>query len=264
MITTSPPISSAVPRILCVLALCGFVAGCESPSESQPPDDDQTSTAEQPATDDGDRAEERAQMVETQIAARDVRDEAVLKAMRNVPRHEYVPQDHRPAAYRDTPLPIGHDQTISQPFIVALMTELLDVSGDHRILEIGTGSGYQAAVLAEMGVELYTIEIVCELAERAERDLERTGYGDVSVKCGDGYQGWPEHAPFDRIIVTAAPPEIPEALVEQLAVGGKMVVPVGDRRQQLQVVEKHAEDDVEIHDKIPVRFVPMVPGDGED
>ena len=224
--------------------------------ESEP--DDESESIDAP---DGDASTERQQMVSSQLEARDIDDQRVLEAMGAVPRHKYVPDEMRNRAYDDSPLPIGLDQTISQPYIVALMTQLLDVTDEHRVLEIGTGSGYQAAVLAELGASVYSIEILCELAERAERDLEATGYGDVTVKCGDGYEGWPEHAPFDRIIVTAAPPEIPEALVDQLAVGAKMVVPVGDRRQTLQIVEKTAEDEVETSPEIPVRFVPMVPGD---
>ena len=253
-----------------VIALLLATAGCESPSDAdeQPPAVEQQ--AETPPTDDqpddlpgDDRADERERMVTTQLQARDVEDEAVLDAMRTVPRHEYMPREYRQLAYQDSPQPIGHEQTISQPYIVARMTELLDVEEGQRILEIGTGSGYQAAVLAELNADVYTIEIICELAERAEEDLERTGYGDIQVKCGDGYQGWPDHAPFDRIIVTAAPPEIPDALVEQLKVGGKMVVPVGEEGhiQTLQVIEKVDDDDVEITEIAEVRFVPMVPGE---
>lgn len=209
------------------------------------------------------RTDERHRMVADQLEARDIDDERVLQAMKQTPRHRYVPENMRARAYDDRPLPIGHEQTISQPYIVALMTQLLDVSAGDRVLEIGTGSGYQAAVLAELGTELYTIEIICELAERADADLDDTGYGDVEVTCGDGYQGWPEYAPFDRIIVTAAPPEIPEALVEQLAVGGRMVVPVGEDRQMLRILEKTGDGEIETTDTVPVQFVPMVPGDDE-
>ena len=197
-------------------------------------------------------------MVREQIAGRDVSDNQVLETMRTVPRHRFVPEEWRSMAYVDRPLPIGHDQTISQPYIVALMTATLDVREDHRILEIGTGSGYQAAVLGECGAEVYSIEIICELAERARKTLEQQGYDNVHVTCGDGYEGWPEQAPFDRIIVTAAPPEIPDALVDQLAPGGRMVVPVGERIQKLEVLEKSEAGEVERTELMPVRFVPMV------
>ena len=181
--------------------------------------------------------------------------------MRDVPRHAYVPEPIRDRAYQDSPLPIGYEQTISQPYIVALMTELLEVTPGQKVLEIGTGSGYQAAVLAEVGAEVFTIEIICELAERAKADLIATGYDEIHVRCGDGYQGWPEEAPFERIIVTAAPPELPQALVDQLAPGGRLVVPVGEESQSLQVVTKDEDGEVHVEDTLPVRFVPMVPGD---
>jgi len=203
----------------------------------------------------------RKKMVETQIESRGVKDPAVIDAMKKVPRHLFMPEDVRSRAYMDSPAPIGHGQTISQPFIVASMTELLGVDKGDKILEIGTGSGYQAAVLAELGVELYSIEIVCELAERAEKALNEAEYHNVTVKCGDGYKGWPEHAPFDGIIVTAAPPEIPDALVEQLAVGGQMVVPVGETRQELKVLTKREDGSIDQRTEYPVRFVPMVPGE---
>jgi len=199
-------------------------------------------------------------MVDEQIAGRDVEDPDVLDAMRKVPRHMFVLDRFETRAYDDTPLPIGHDQTISQPYIVAIMTEALEVEPDHRVLEVGTGSGYQAAILGELVDELYTIEIVCDLAERARKTLGTRGYDHVEVKCGDGYEGWPEHAPFDRIIVTAAPPEIPDALVEQLADGGRMVLPVGERRQELKIVHKNADGALETVEMMGVRFVPMVRG----
>ncbi len=253
-----------------IAAVSVTMCACQSPSDGEREEgadqqnEEPTMQAPEEATvsdTTDDRADERRNMVTTQIEGRGVEDERVLEAMRTVPRHLYIPEEMRPQAYRDSPLPIGHEQTISQPYIVALMSELLEVSPEHRVLEIGTGSGYQAAVLAEMGVEVYTIEIICELAERAERDLAATGYDNVVVRCGDGYKGWPDHAPFDRIIVTAAPPELPQALVDQLAVGGLLVVPVGEHQQMLQVVKKIDEDTVETTDKAPVRFVPMVPGD---
>ena len=177
--------------------------------------------------------------------------------MTRVPRHLFVPADSRARAYDDTPLPIGQGQTISQPYIVAYMTEELDLSADHRVLEIGTGSGYQAAVLAELVKQVWSVEIVPELAERARRTLADSGYRNVEIRAGNGYLGWPEHAPFDRIIVTAAPPEIPQALVEQLAVGGRMIVPVGTFLQELVLLTKNARGVAEKR-TIPVRFVPMV------
>lgn len=261
-------------------ALTLFIAlliavGCEhSPNQDQSSDQAEAEEATtvddpDPASDqDGDdgatddvRADEREQMVVRQIERRGISDERVLKAMRAVPRHAYVPENVRPQAYRDSPLPIGLEQTISQPYIVALMSELLQVSPGQKVLEIGTGSGYQAAVLAEMGADVYSIEILCELAERADEDLSATGYDEVNVRCGDGYKGWPEQAPFERIIVTAAPPELPQDLVDQLAVGGRLVVPVGEQRQMLQVVTKTDDDTIETSDQLPVRFVPMVPGE---
>jgi protein-L-isoaspartate(D-aspartate) O-methyltransferase len=169
----------------------------------------------------------RLGMVEHQIARRGVADRLVLEAMRAVPRHRFVPADVRDHAYADTPLPIGYGQTISQPYIVALMSEALQVEAGDRVLEIGTGSGYQAAVLAEMGLEVYTIEIVPELAERAAGDLAAAGYGEVHTRNADGYWGWEEEAPFDAIIVTAAPDHVPQPLVGQLGPGGRLVIPVG-------------------------------------
>ena len=185
----------------------------------------------------------------------------VIDAMRTVPRHEFVPETFRDAgAYRDSPLPIGSGQTISQPYIVALMTDLADAGPDSTVLEIGTGSGYQAAVLAEFVGQVYTIEIIEELGRRAAETLERLDYGNVSVKIGDGYQGWPEFAPFDAILVTAAPETIPEPLIEQLKPGGRMVIPVGPEYtiQSLQVLEKTAEGDTRVTDVLPVRFVPFL------
>ena len=181
--------------------------------------------------------------------------------MRTVPRHEFVPEAFRNAgAYRDSPLPIGSGQTISQPYIVALMTDLADAGPDSTVLEIGTGSGYQAAVLAEFVGQVYTIEIIEELGRRAAETLERLDYGNVSVKIGDGYQGWPEFAPFDAILVTAAPETIPEPLIEQLKPGGRMVIPVGPEYtiQSLQVLEKTAEGETRVTDVLPVRFVPFL------
>ncbi len=204
-----------------------------------------------------DAAVERQAMVETQIAAREVRDPRVLAAMRAVPRHEFVPGEVRAHAYADSPLPIGHGQTISQPYIVAFMTEQLALKPTQRVLEIGTGSGYQAAVLAKLVAEVFTIEIVEPLAKRAAADLARLGFKNVQVRAGDGYQGWPEAAPFDAIIVTCAPDHVPEPLVRQLKEGGRMIIPVGEfGAQELYVLEKRAGK-IEQRAVLPVRFVPM-------
>jgi protein-L-isoaspartate(D-aspartate) O-methyltransferase len=203
------------------------------------------------------REQERLHMVSRQIEARDVRDPRVLRAMRKVPRHLFVPEAERPHAYDDRPLPIGYRQTISQPYIVALMSELAEVKPGDRVLEVGTGSGYQAAVLAEMGVRVFSIEIVEPLAKRATATLDALGYGTkVKVRAGDGYAGWPAHAPFDAIVVTAAPPKIPEPLKQQLKIGGHLVIPVGDYFQHLKVVTRTKKGFRE-RSVAPVRFVPM-------
>ncbi len=202
---------------------------------------------------------ERAEMVMRQIADRGVRDERVLSAMRKVPRHEFVPDSEKRHAYRDSPLPIGAGQTISQPYIVALMTELVRPEKSHRVLEVGTGSGYQAAVLAEIVEHVYSVEIEVDLAQRASAVLRTLGYENVTVRTGDGYAGWEEHAPFDIIVVTAAPDHIPQPLLEQLEPGGRMVVPVGPiyATQELRVLEKDAEGKVVTKNVAPVRFVPL-------
>jgi protein-L-isoaspartate(D-aspartate) O-methyltransferase len=206
-----------------------------------------------------DRQQEARQMIESQIRGRGVRDERVLEAMRRVPRHEFVPAEQQQVAYGDHALPIGYGQTISQPYIVGFMTEALMLRESDAVLEIGSGSGYQAAILAELAREVYSIELVPALAERAKQTLARLGYRNAHVRAGDGYQGWPEHAPFTRIIVTAAPEEIPQALVEQLAVGGRMILPVGPAGgdQELLILTK-AEDGITTVRSLPVRFVPMV------
>ena len=198
----------------------------------------------------------RTRMVDEQLAARGVRDARVLDAMRRVPRHRLVPDEQQARAYEDHPLPIGHGQTISQPFIVGFMTASLDLDGSERVLEIGTGSGYQTAVLAELAQHVYSIEIVAPLAERARDALAALGYENVSVRAGDGYQGWPEAAPFDAIIVTAAPDHVPEPLIEQLAVGGRMIVPVGNLVQELVLLTRTASG-ITRERVLPVRFVPM-------
>jgi len=199
---------------------------------------------------------QRRAMVESQVLARGVKDTAVLDAMRTVPRHRFVPEKYAYEAYADQPLPIGEGQTISQPYIVALMTEKLGCGPNDTVLEIGTGSGYQAAVLAELVAHVYSIEIVEVLALGADSTLRELGYRNVSVKAGDGYQGWPEHAPFDGIIVTAAPDHIPEPLIKQLKEGGRLVIPVGSEWQDLLVVTKTATG-TETRSVTPVRFVPM-------
>jgi protein-L-isoaspartate(D-aspartate) O-methyltransferase len=202
-------------------------------------------------------AAERARMVQEQLRARGIRDPAVLAAMARVPRHQFVPSSQQHLAYRDHPLPIGLDQTISQPYIVAYMTEAAAISPGENVLEIGTGSGYQAAILAELAREVYTIEILPELATGARSLLRRLGYTNVQVRTGDGYGGWKEHAPFDAILVTAAPDHVPPALVEQLAVNGRMVIPVGADEQVMRVLTRTAEGVIE-EDLLPVRFVPLV------
>jgi protein-L-isoaspartate(D-aspartate) O-methyltransferase len=201
--------------------------------------------------------DEAKKMVTRQLISRGIADQNVLRVMQNTPRHLFVPENLRQEAYRDGPLPIGEGQTISQPFIVAIMTELLKLKGHEKVLEIGTGSGYQAAVLAQLVDTCYTIELVEPLAKQASTLLKQLGYTNVIAKCGDGYKGWPEHAPFDRIIVTAAPIEIPKALVDQLKPDGIMVLPVGKYYQDLIVITK-TKKGIKRESIIPVRFVPMV------
>ncbi|MCU0772187.1 MAG: protein-L-isoaspartate(D-aspartate) O-methyltransferase [Verrucomicrobia bacterium] len=202
---------------------------------------------------------ERLRMVQEQLESpgRGITDPRVLEAMRRVPRHEFVPSELRSQAYADHPLPIGFGQTISQPFIVAFMTECLDARPTDRVLEVGTGSGYQAAVLAELVAEVYTIEIVEPLAEQASADLNRLGYTNVHVRAGDGYQGWPGKAPFDAIIVTCAPEAVPQPLVEQLAEGGRMIIPVGRIWEQQLILLEKEQGRLEQTSVLPVRFVPM-------
>ncbi|MBW3595818.1 MAG: protein-L-isoaspartate(D-aspartate) O-methyltransferase [Planctomycetes bacterium] len=202
-------------------------------------------------------AEARGRMLEEQLAARGIEDERVLAAMGRVPRHRLVPEGLQDSAYEDRPLSIGHGQTISQPYVVALMTELAAPRRDCRALDVGTGSGYQAAVLAELCREVYSIEIVEPLARQARVRLAELGYDNVHVRHGDGYQGWPEKAPFDVIIVAAAPDHIPQPLIDQLAPGGRLVIPVGDYWQELTVVEKGPQGEIETRTVAPVAFVPM-------
>jgi len=206
----------------------------------------------------GDFAVQRQRMVDQQLKPRGIKDERVLAAMAKVPREEFVPADERAEAYQDGPLPIGYDQTISQPYIVAFMTEQLQPKEGDRVLEVGTGSGYQAAMLGELVADVYTIEIVEPLAKTAEATLQRLGYKNVHLKVGDGYKGWPEEAPFDAIIVTCAPDKVPQPLINQLKDGGRMVIPVGERfAQQLYLLEKR-NGQLKESATLPVRFVPML------
>jgi protein-L-isoaspartate(D-aspartate) O-methyltransferase len=234
--------------ILKYLIFLVFLAGCadsKSVSESGPR---------------GDFKAMREKMVETQIKARGVKDPRVLSAMLKVERHLFVPEEFQSSAYSDQPLPIGEGQTISQPYIVALMTELLELKGGERVLEVGTGSGYQAAILGELAKEVYTIEIIESLASMAKNRLSELGYQNTKVKAGDGYLGWPEAAPFDAIIITCAPDHIPKPLLEQLKEGGRMVLPVGAYLQELKKVVKRSGK-IETTSIIPVVFVPMT-GEG--
>lgn len=201
--------------------------------------------------------EKRQVMLKDQIIARGIKDKNVIRAMGEVKRHLFVPDGLKDLAYEDGPLPIGYDQTISQPFIVAYMTEFLQLKKDDRVLEIGTGSGYQAAILAEIVKEVYSIEIIGELAKSAHDLLESLEYKNIFIKHGDGYKGWKEHAPFDAIIVTAAPTEVPQKLVEQLAEGGRMILPIGSVHQELYLIKKE-NGQVNQQSLLPVRFVPMV------
>lgn len=242
------------------LILVLLLAGCRSQPE--------------PALSDGrsqvtkqshERADERRRMVERQLAARDITDPRVLAAMLAVPRHRFVPASMADRAYDDSAQPIGHDVTISQPYIVALMSQLADIQPGEAVLEIGTGSGYQAAVLAELGAKVYSIERIEALARRAESTLRDLGYADVEVRHGDGYLGWPERAPFAAILLTAAPPRVPEALTDQLAIGGRLVAPIGRDLgwQQLIVIER-TEQGLERENVTDVGFVPMLPGTKPD
>jgi protein-L-isoaspartate(D-aspartate) O-methyltransferase len=205
------------------------------------------------------RKEERHRMVETGIKDRGVTDPKTLEAMRHVPRHLFVPESRRDDAYLNRPLPIGHGQTISQPYIVGYMTEMLDLEAGEKVLEVGTGSGYQAAVLSEITPHVYTIEIVEELGKQAKKRFDSLGYSTIKTKIGDGYNGWPKHAPFDAIILTAAADEIPQPLVDQLKKGGKMILPVEESglTQKLAVVTKTEDGEIKVERKLPVRFVPM-------
>jgi len=239
--------------LLGYLAMAAGFCGCDA---------GRLSKIKTPEPEDARYTDARTQMVAEQLVAapRSITHPGVLRAMTRVPRHEFVPAALRHAAYDDGPLPIGYGQTISQPYIVAVMTEQLNPQPNHRVLEIGTGSGYQAAVLAQLVHMVYSIEILEPLATRAAADLKRLGCTNVVVRCGDGYQGWPEQAPFDSIIVTCAPEHIPQPLVDQLKEGGRMLIPVGPPLDQtLYVLEKH-HGQIQQHAVLPVRFVPMTGG----
>lgn len=200
----------------------------------------------------------RRRMVQQHLQGRDITDQRVLDAMGRVPRHKFVASHLQDQAYEDCPLSIGHQQTISQPYIVALMTQLLRPESNSRALDIGTGSGYQAAVLAELTKEVYSVEIIAPLAESAQKRLQTLGYDNITVRCGDGYHGWPEQAPFDLIVVAAAAPDgVPESLIKQLTLGGRMLIPVGTSNQELLFIEKQCDGHVKEATIAPVRFVPM-------
>ncbi len=236
-----------------------LVVGCQREGLAISPTVAPASPTPSPSATTVDRfIKQRELMVRTQIEERGVTDPAVLAAMRTVPRHRFVPERYLDEAYEDHPLPIGFGQTISQPYIVALMTESLQVKPGDRVLEIGTGSGYQAAILAELGVETYSVEIIPELARQAEERLQKLGYGSVQVLNADGYFGWEEHAPYDAIIVTAAPDHLPQPLANQLKEGGRLIIPIGPTGsyQTLWLFEKE-EGELRATNLGPVRFVPL-------
>jgi len=240
-------------KVCLVLLPLGLDSSCGSPQV-------ELTSVSAASTQEADFERARLAMVESQIQARGVSDSRVLEVMRRVPRHEFVPPEYRAEAYSDTPIPIGLGQTISQPYIVALMTELLQLAPGDQVLEVGTGSGYQAAVAAELVAEVYSIEIIPELARTAASRLEGVGYVNVSVRAGDGYLGWPDASPFDGILVAAGAEEIPQSLVDQLKPGARMIIPVGDQAsfQVLQVVEKRTNGGIDLTETIPVRFVPLL------
>jgi protein-L-isoaspartate(D-aspartate) O-methyltransferase len=258
------PHPSTLIKLAAGLLLLALLAGCAgsdstpAPSPTGPSVSPAATPAAAAATPAAAFQRQRQQMVERQIEGRGITDEAVLEALATVPRHAFVPADYQSQAYNDHPLPIGYGQTISQPYIVALMTELVDLQPGERVLEIGTGSGYQAAVLAQVTDQVYTIEIVPELARRAQQTFEQLGYDQIEAKQGDGYWGWEEHAPFDAIVVTAAPDHVPQPLVNQLADGGKMVIPIGPPGgyQSLWILERQGEQ-ITRRNWGGVRFVPF-------
>ena len=265
-------ISSWVGGVACLLMVaCGELASRKAVSDTSDPNPRPPATRA-PAARPGpatvstkapvrrpkvhERAAEREAMVKRQLAGRDIDDPRVLDVMRRVPRHLFIPEKQRRMAYGDFPVPIGLRQTISQPYIVAYMSQALQLKKADRVLEIGTGSGYQAAVLGELVQEVYTIEIIPELGERSEKLLADLGYRNIHVRVGDGYKGWPDKAPFDAIIVTAAPPRLPQPLLDQLKIGGRMIIPVGNTRQELVLIHR-TENGYERKNVLPVTFVPM-------
>jgi protein-L-isoaspartate(D-aspartate) O-methyltransferase len=244
-----------LPRGFIALLVCAWNAGyggCSTNGSIVDTNEKLNSSAQETA----DLGRLRALMVRNQLQGRDVKDPRVLAAMLKVPRHDFVPRSLLGAAYEDSALPLMLGQTISQPYIVGYMTQALGLKGSERVLEIGTGSGYQAAVLAELAREVFTVEIIPELTERAQQILSGLGYKNIHFKTGDGYAGWPEFSPFDAIIVTAAPDHVPQPLIDQLQTGGKMIIPVGRFEQDLILVEK-GPTGVTRRSTIPVRFVPM-------
>lgn len=245
-------LSRAVLNSLCIiLSFCIILFSCYcSPSDAKREERQRQELEEK------EKSILRQKMVEQQIIARGIKDEQVLKAMLKVPRHRFVPPEQKQFAYDDRPLPIGEEQDITQPYIIALMIETLQLKGDEKVMEIGTGSGYQTAILAEIAKEVFSIEIRQALANEARVRLKEMGYSNVAIKVGDGYRGWKENAPFDKIIVTAAPTHIPEPLIQQLRLGGKMVIPVGKDFQELLLLSKEEQTLSEYH-ITPVKFVPM-------
>jgi len=238
------PMTHPLAFFVIVVGVWSLVSGCENDNQAMTQVNNHT------------RQVERDWMVDTQIVARGVTDQAVIAAMRRVPRHLFMADSGSEDAYGDFPLPIGYEQTISQPFIVAYMTQALKLKQDEKVLEIGTGSGYQAAILAELVSKVLTMEIVEPLAARAKKTLAELGYDNVSVRAGDGYQGWPDESPFDAIILTAAPDHIPSPLLEQLAMGGRLILPVGDYSQDLVLIRR-TEEGYQRTELLPERFVPM-------
>ncbi|MFN8178158.1 MAG: protein-L-isoaspartate(D-aspartate) O-methyltransferase [bacterium] len=262
MRASSRPSDLRKAALAAAFCLSGLVAAGCAPAREAPPPRPATSSA----VEEAEYTRRRLALVNEELAPQ-IQDPRVLDAMRKVPRHLFVPPELREHAYEDTPLPIGEDQTISQPFVVALMTRLLELTPASKVLEIGTGSGYQAAVLAELAQNVYSIEIIEPLAKRAAETLKGVGYERVHLRTGDGYLGWPEAAPFDRIIVTCAPENVPQPLQDQLAEGGRLVIPVGPAGNQELVVEVKEDGKLVRREVIPVRFVPMtgpgVEGAGE-
>jgi protein-L-isoaspartate(D-aspartate) O-methyltransferase len=237
-------------RIINIFLFAIFLSACRPANDASTPQQDAKSVQDF-------YSQKRYRMVKNQIQWRGIKDTLVLKAMRKVPRHLFVPDDFKEQAYVDSPLPIGEGQTISQPYIVAFMTDVLKLKGREKVLEIGTGSGYQAAVLAEITKQVFTIEIVPSLGHCAAELLQKLGYKNIHVKIGDGYRGLPENAPFDAIMVTAAPEHIPQPLIDQLKKGGRMIIPVGDFYQELILITKQPDGTIKKESVLPVRFVPM-------